>query len=768
MPYRKVTHALAGSGRSWQGLRTAASVAALIAGVTMAGATAQAQESGQADARPVSQDGAGDYAYAPIVVTAQRRSEAQVDVPISVTTLSPDLLETSSVTALNDIARITPGLRFDSSGGGFFQPSIRGIGTAVTTSGGGGNVGIYVDGFYSPNPLATNMQLLKLQSIQVLKGPQGTLFGRNTTGGAILIQTAEPDTETAGEVNLRYGRYNEVRAQGYLTYGISDRVAMDFEGMYSRGDGYRRDISSGKRVGDYRNWSARIGLKAELSDTVSLLLRYNHEQVNDPNALLVNSYRGPDIASGAPFFAPPGSYTFDKNRIASGSVPEFWRSNIDVLQATLQADLGFADFTSYSQYRKEDVDSSIEVDYSGVDILQLGLPNDNETWSQEFLLNSKPGTPLQWTAGLFYFQNRDTYVTLIDSARVGLNNRPRLGGSSTTTKSYAAFVDATYEIVPRLFLTGGLRYAKDEVDDAYWNPSFLLGFDPTTRNYVPSISDGRVTPRFVVRYKPDDDTSVYASYTKGYKAAIIDVGGSCQIVQTNFRCNDVQPEKITAYEVGVKHDSRAVSLELSGFYYDYKNLQVSILRTGTAEIVNAAESEIYGIDGQVRLRVSSAFEVNAGGAWTHARYKRFPVAPVYLPCVPRNGVETCLASGSTFDIVPTNLTNVTMQRTPEFTGNLGARYTAELGGGELALSGNLYYSSKFFFGPSGVQLVQKGYETLALRAQWTDPSDKFMLAVWGDNVTNSRFMTGTQYSSFGIGANWNKPVTYGVEVGYKF
>ena len=710
-----------------------------------------------------------------IIVTAQRREERSVDVPITITALSQSTLETANVQQLSDISRVTPSLRFDNAGA-FFQPTIRGIGTAVTTSGGGGNVGIYVDGFYSPNPLATNMQLMKVQSIQVLKGPQGTLFGRNTTGGAILVQTAEPSIETAGEVKASYGRYNEAKLQGYLTYGISDKVAMDFEGLYSRGDGWQHDINGNRRVGDYRNWSARIGLKAELSDSVSVLIRYQHIDLDDPRPLLTASYTGPDIASGAPFFAAPGQFTFDKNRIATGSVDEFFKSSSDVLQGTIKADLGFADLTSYSQYRKETVDASIELDYSGVDVFQLGLPNGNETWSQEFLLNSKPGGKLQWTAGLFYFQNRDTYITLIDNARMGLNNRIRLGGSSTTTRSYAAFLDATYEITPQLFVTAGARYARDKVTDAYWNtrflaPSYTLGNGtvvaaPGGVVPVPDISNSRVTPRVVIRYKPDDRSSVYASYTRGYKAAIIDVGGTCQ--NAPFICSNVKPETIDAFEIGFKHDDRVLSVELSGFYYNYKDLQVSIFRSGTAEIVNAAKSRIYGVDGQIRYRFGEHFDLSAGAAWTHARYTEFNNAPIYSPCVPILGLAGCAANGISFIVVPTQLKNVTMQRTPEFTGNVGARYRTEIGGGDLALSGNLYYSSKFFFGPSGIQFPQKGYESLSLRAQWTDPSDHYTIAVYGDNVTNARYKTQVQYASFGIGTNWNKPVTYGVELGAKF
>ncbi|WP_171769932.1 TonB-dependent receptor domain-containing protein, partial [Shigella flexneri] len=151
-------------------------------------------------------------------------------------------------------------------------------------------------------------------------------------------------------------------------------------------------------------------------------------------------------------------------------------------------DLGFANLTSYSQYRSENSVMSQDLDYSGADIFQLGLPNINETWSQELLLTSKAGPKLQWTAGLFYFQNTDTYITYINNAGNAPNERIRLGGSSTTVKSYAAFLDATYEFTPQLFLTAGARYSQDKIVDAYWNRSFT-----DIRVPVPNISNNKLT-----------------------------------------------------------------------------------------------------------------------------------------------------------------------------------------------------------------------------------------------------------------------------------
>ncbi len=742
-----------------------------------------------------------------IVVTAQRRDEKSLDVPVTVTSLSAATLETANVQSLSDIAKVTPGLRFDFASG-YSQPTIRGVGTAVVSSGAVGNVGIYIDGFYSPNPIATDLQLLKTRSIQVLKGPQGTLFGRNTTGGAILVQTADPSTETGGEAKISYGRYNEVKGQAYATFGLGEKVAMDVEGMYSRGDGFATNIGTNKRVGDYENWSARVGLKAELSDSISVLLRYQHNSIDDPTSTLISGYRdteptpgqvyvGPagtgaprsfTITQGAPFFATPGQITYDPNKVAWGTQPsdqQFFRSKSDIIQGTIKADLGFANLTSYTQYRKEDADSRIEGDYSGAEVFDIGLPNDNMTFTQELLLTSKAGSRLQWTTGLFYVKNRDTYRVFFDFfPALGVTSRSFEFGSSSVSQSIAAYADLTYEVSPKFFITAGARYAHDWQKDVRSQAFFQPNVIATPAN-LDTVKGDRVTPRVVLRYKPTEEMSVYASYSKGYKAAFLDLGGGT----TN---RTVKPEKIDAFEVGLKFDNRRISFEAAGFYYDYKDLQVSLYQSGQALIVNAASAKIYGLDAQIRVNVSDHFSFNAGANIIHARYKDFRNAPIYTPCFtistavnPATGRfldpnASCgvfdptsinynpAGAGQAYPITPTQLNDVTMQRAPSFTGNIGARYRADLAGGELQLSGNLYYSSKFFFGPSGIQFPQKGYEVLSLRAQWSDASDHYQIAVYGDNVTNSRYKTGVQYGNNGIGANWSKPTTYGIEFGVKF
>jgi iron complex outermembrane recepter protein len=719
-----------------------------------------------------------------IVVTAQRRSEKMVDVPISITALSSEQLATANVQNLADIQQLTPSLRFDNQVG-FFQPTIRGIGTAVTTSGGGSNVGIYINGFYSPNPLAADFQLMNVTDVQVLKGPQGTLFGHNTTGGAILVTTAEPSAEPHAEAKISYGSYNAQRFQGYGTTGLGSIAALDVEGIFTKGNGFITNIvDDDNHVGAYQDWSVRTGLKLNFSDKVSAVLRYTLSREDDPTAILTNSNTDTTIdpTTGKPWgvttLQAPGLYTTNPNQVAN-NLPTFITSDTNIAQLTVKADLNFADLTSYSQWRRENVNQSENLDQTGLPIFQLGLPIDNSTISQEFLLTSKPGTRLQWTAGAFYFTNKDEWFTFIDNFSNTPVGRVTLGGSGSTTENIAGFFDATYALTPdKWFLTVGARYSHDTVKDAFWDTPFT-----TQHNYEPDINSDKVTPRVVLRYKPTDQSSVYASYTEGYKAAIIDVGGSCQDGPA-YQCNPIHPEDVHAFEVGYKLESHTFSNQVAAFYYDYKNLQVSeFLGAAQAYIVNAASSKIYGLEDELHWQVVEHVEVNGGASWTHARYETFGTtvngvlfgAPIYASCpadtstLPPKYQAYCGPGSFAYVNQDTILHGAHMQHVPDWTATLGPRFTTgPTHTGEYSVSANIYYTSEFYFSPSGTQFLQPSYTTVALRTEWKDPSRRYTVALYGENLTDARYRTQVQENGFGIGASWSAPTTWGIELGAKF
>ncbi len=729
-----------------------------------------------------------------IIVTAQRREEKQRDVPISITTLNPQQLQTANVTTLSDITKLTPALRFDAAGSNV-QPSIRGVGTAIATSGAGPNVGIYVDGFFQSNPAVADFQLLKVQSIQVLEGPQGTLFGRNTTGGAILVTTADPSSETSGEIKLSYASFNSLKAQAHTTFGLTKNIAMDIEGIYHSGDGYVRNLIP--KVGDGRfvNWSVRSGIKANLSSNVSVLLRFTHSVTDDPSPLLTNAYvdttgganylssvtaagratYGIANTTGRPlvyFYTPAAFYATAPGTINSSERPVF-KNTSDSVQGTIKADLGFANLTSYSQFRRDRTVNRQELGETAFPSFYIYIGVDDATISQEFLLSSKAGTPLQWTAGVNYYQSRDTWD--VRAALAGSEEGP-FGGSSTTTKSTAVFADLTYQLSDQIFVTVGGRYSHDVVGNAYFKTNQFTPFTgytgPNGQNIpfagaagtvipVKDLANDSFTPRAVIRYKPSDNSSIYASFTRGFKAGILNVGGLSQL--------PVKPETINAYEIGYKYGDRSLSVDLAGFYYDYKNLQVSSYQFGAAIINNAASSEIYGLEGQLAYRVSEDFKLNANVSYTHARYKSFPGAPYYNFCDPAavSGDLLCVQGAGTLAQTTINASGYHVQRSPDFTASIGAEYGMDLGRGRLNLSGNLFYSSAFYFDPVQ-QFKQEGYEVLSLRAQWVDASKRYTVAVFGDNVTGRRYKTQVLANTVGVGNTWSPPATWGVTVGTKF
>jgi len=440
---------------------------------------------------------------------------------------------------------------------------------------------------------------------------------------------------------------------------------------------------------------------------------------------------------------------------------------------------------SYTQYRTDDSPYYGDLDATAFPLFNILVDVADETVSQEVVLNSKPGTRLQWTAGANYFQISDQWDVYASFASPFIP----FGGSTTTTTSYAAFVDGTYQIADRWYVTAGARYSNDTVSDASFrtnqSTTFYEGPNgeiiPVDRNVTPpgstinvdDLHNDSVTPRFVLRYEPNDVSSIYASYTRGYKAGILNVGGLSQ--------QPVAPEEINAYEIGYKFDNRTLAVDLASFFYEYSDLQFSSFQNGAAQIRNAESSEVYGAEGQFRWRASDALSLYGGVAYTHAEYTSFENAPLYAYCDP-NG-PALGTPGSAITCVDIALggfglggiTQVTadasgrqMQRSPEWTANLGASYDInDVAGGVATLSGNLYYTSEFFF-DANEQFKQDAYSVLSLRAQWVDPSNRYTLAVFGDNVTDEDYQTQVLFNTLGIGSVWAQPSTYGVSVSARF
>ncbi len=675
-----------------------------------------------------------------VIVTAQRRSERLQDVPITITNLSSKQLKDANIQDLGQIQKVTPALRFDNQGP-FAQATIRGIGSAIVTSGSGSNVGIYIDGFYSPNPVGSDFQLLNVDNIQVLKGPQGTLFGRNTTGGAILVTTSKPSHTPSGMVDASYGSYNAQRYQAYFTTGLTDNVAVDLGGQFSKGDGFIRNIATGSdKDGRFQNWSWRAGVKVDLTKDISVLLRYQHQSTDDPYSQLNGAY----VYHGQPLTVDagvPGAIIATRPDEVSITDKVLATTNNNLYQMTTTADLSFATLTSYTQYKDEKSVFQQDFNVATPNLIEDNVPIRDQTFSQEFLLTSKPGGPLQWTTGAFFLDYRDRF-----EARLSIGGPPffKVAGSYSDTRSTAFFVDATYQVLEKLYLTAGVRYSHDEMRDPFYEPG---GGKPV---YGSTLNGDPVTPRVVLRYAFDSQSSVYGSFTRGYKAGLYNLGGQDAV-------HKIRPESVNAFEVGYKHSERVFSLDASAFYYDYTDLQVAsysfVNGVPLGTIANAAKSTIKGVEGQAHYRPISDFEINVSAAYLDAKYDHFKNDPV-------------ITIGPNAGPIP-DAKGYVMQRAPKFTASVGARYSHELAGGQMALSGNVYYTSKFFF-DTAQQVSQDDYATLGLRAEWTDPSNRYTVAVYGDNVTNTHYLTQAVPETFSAPTSWSAPATVAGEIRVRF
>lgn len=702
-----------------------------------------------------------------IVVTAQRRQELARDVPITITTADATDLRQANVDSLIDLPKLAPGVRIDQQGA-YTQATIRGIGTTLVQTGVGSSVGTYIDGFYLPNSLSLNFNFLNVQNVQVLKGPQGTLFGRNTTGGAILITTAEPKDELGGILDVSYERFDAKKIQGYMTGGLGAGLSASIEGLWEKGDSFtRRNVYDGSLVtgagyapgsqvdhpGAYENWSVRASVKAELSDRVSFLLRYWHQDRDDPRGYTDGTYTADGIVYSAADSIPGSVFAFGRGRVANDSAMQF-RLKTDTVQLTGKFDLDFADLASYTMYREETISQVFDSDYSSRALLSLNLPEKDKIMSQEFLLNSKPGSRLQYTAGVFLFQHEVHADVLLGA---GSQNFFPFSATGVKVRTYAAFADATYEVVNDVFLTGGLRYSHDEVKRPFYQTTPGV---PGTFTFQSDRKDDKLSPRVVLRYKPSEDWSLYASFTKGFKSAIPDY-------RATSGGDYLEPESVKAFEAGFKYGRGGFSFEGAGFYYDYKNLQNGYYTVGETILSNAGKARIQGAEGAVHYEFASGFEVSANATYLDAKYDEYPQAGFYVTnFIPDNDGDGRLEfAGFTPTNAPAN--GKLVQHAPKFSGSVSARYTTELASGKLVLGANLYHTSRVYFDAAN-QLSQRAYDIASARVEWTDPSEHITLAVYGDNLFDETYVTQLQQGQVGVGTIWGQPATWGVSARYKF
>ena len=705
-----------------------------------------------------------------IIVTAQRRAERLEDVPVSIVALTGEGLEKTGVQRLSDLGQIAAGVQIN-RGGSFTQPAIRGITTLTLGYGFENNTAVYVDGFYQPDMVTINGDLANLASVQVLKGPQGALYGRNAMAGAIVIETLVPSQEAVGKAQISYGRFNDIRAQAYVSVPLGEDLAISLAGSLRRNDGYIRDIDTGAHVAPLNNRSLRAKLHYAPGETFKVTLGYNHGFVEDARGTTYTINARANPAFGVPP-SPPRASARDTH---SGTIPSDASGWVDEYTGKIEIDTGIGTLTSYTGYAHRLSHSTFDFDASRPIISQSFDDSINErTFQQTIDYSINAIDNLDLIIGAFYYHDR------LDHDPGGANTVTATGISRTSfiylgSDAYALYADATYKLGESLFLTGSLRYSSEkrhinffEVDGPA--PGVVTVAAPVSKN----AKFKSTTPRVVLRYELAPRTSIYASWAKGFRAGVFN-----NVVQTNAALVfPVRPEKLTAYEVGFKTASSTLQFDIAAYIYDFRDLQVGLTGlipggvTPVQTLNNAKKAKSYGVDGQLTWNPLEGLSLRAGAAWTHARYTDF-----------NNAVGTGLNATTGLNVggQTQNWNGQQMARAPNFTGNAGFSYEQELAGGKLAMSGNVNYTSSYVVanaslfgptGPAGLQNKQRyrqgAYAIANAQINWTDPSDHVTIGVFADNLTNTRYNFVLSGSAFGDYAQGNEPATYGVRGGFKF
>jgi iron complex outermembrane receptor protein len=704
----------------------------LAAGLLVTSALTPAWAHAQTTPSPAPAQRAASTDIGEVVVTAQRREERLFEVPISITAITADTIQQAGVVNGRDLTTITPGLNAATQGFAF-QPSIRGVTSTSTTIGDETNVALYVDNVYSPFQAGNSFNLGAIERIEVLKGPQGTLFGRNATGGAIRVFTEAPSFTPKMKFSADYGFDIESReVNAYGSGPITDTLAGSLNIYGYKDNGYVDNLTPGEgNVADTNQFTARGKLLWRPTDSIDVTLGLYTSNYNSSASFATGIYQG--VLSGK---NTPGVIVADTRlfpyKVALNFNPYVkTTSSGGFLRAEWHGDgLNLASTTSYTRYA---LNALLDSDRTNLNVGRFPVQGRNIVVTQEFEASSDTENKLNYSAGLFLYQNK---------AR-----NPGATHAEVDSSSWAAFGELYFDVTEQLRLIGGYRYTAEEKDAFASNAltRYSQGDDWTSSTY-----------RATVQYKFNAENNVYFSYNTGFKSGVISPGVSAALTQT------VEPEEITAYEIGARSRLGPLTIQAAAFRYEYDNIQVQINNiTGnsgpTTLIENAATAEIEGAELQVGGRFGEHLTGELGVSWLPtAEYTAYN-GTVFVPNAGGNGATA----------VKRDLSGTRVIRSPELTYNLTLSYTTALAGGEFRASGTYFYSDDFFFVAGGA-VSQDNYNTLNARVSWTTPDDRATFSLWARNVTDEFYYLQMGANTTGYSGSYAQPRVVGVGVSLKY
>lgn len=736
------------------------------------------------------QDAPADQSDSEIIVTAQKRAQSLSDVSLSVSAVGQDALAQTNTIGLEGLQNIVPSISFGNDFN-FAKLFIRGIGLSSSLPGVDPSVALHVDGAVVSLPQAQLGSMFDLERVEVLRGPQGTLYGRNATGGTVNLITAKPTDQLDGYVRQTFGGdaflvQTDAAVGGPIAEGVAARIAV--QRIIRKGYGINE--FNGNDIDNARQWSARAHLQFKPSDRFTMLLT-GELHTEDDRSLAIKfreiSFPGTTTASLTSLGqrtnadGSPVSFASDVRNLNTNFDPINDRKQWSVTGAmTLDASdaLTLKSITSYRNFRAyffHDFDMSSYLGYplAQTSATQTSANHWQPVWqnqfSQDLMANIETGG-LHAVTGLFYLKEHIRVENHIGFDP--LNNtdpfRVKFDGKMDV-ETWAAYANLTYDVSDQFSIKAGGRYSweKRRYISNTGIGAAATGFvqDPLQWDAEKTWTD--FSPSLGFEFRPNQDLMAYFNWSRGFKSGTAEIGS--RRTSTAQTTPFVDPEKVEAFEGGLKYDGGPFQANLAVFYHRLKNAQfqrtfpIPVPPFFSSKLENAAQSRAYGAELEWRWKVSPAFSLDGSVAYLDSKFTKF---------FSKDPLNAALFGPSGSSVPDQDLSGNYTRMSPKWSVNINPSYRADLAGGSsLKFGVNFAYRSKQYHTEfNDDRLAQDGYVMLDANVMWKDPSDRYSINLWVKNLTNELVWSGSYAvaTSRTIGGTLMPPRTYGVTLGAEF
>lgn len=721
-----------------------------------------------------------DNLLSEVVISARRRQETAQDVPIPLTVIGGALVQDAGAFNVNRLKELIPSVQLYSSNPRNTGLNIRGLGSSfgLTNDGLDPGVGFYVDGVYYARPAATTLDFIDVEQIEVVRGPQGTLFGKNTTAGAFVVTTRKPSFTPGANYELSYGDFGYIQAKASVTGPLSKKVAARISFSGTQRDGLIKNVATDKSVNDINNLGARAQILWNPTSKIAITLAGDvTSQKPDGYAQVYAgkvktkraAYRQFDAIIADLNYTLPSENPFD--RVIDHDTP--WKSGNELGGASLNIDfkIGTGTLTSTSAWRYWNWDPSNDRDFTGLQALAKSQnPSKHQNWSQELRYAGQFSKTVSGVIGVFVIgqelntngveESGSAQWRFSQSSSSPLWQTPGLfegygikTNSSIKSLSAAAFAQVDWEIVKGLHVLPGLRFNYDEKKVNYERVTYggLQTSDPalialkkgvySDQAYTADAKENNLSGQFTISYRPGKYINIFATYSLGFKPVGVNVAGlPTKAGKADTSLAVIKPEGVNHFEIGFKTSPTSNSiLNLTIYNTDIKNYQTNVqspeLGVNRGYLANAEKVNVRGIELDANIRVNKYLLFYGAGSYTEGKYVLFTNAPLPLE-------ET----GNTEAGVQVAFKDVSGGRLPgisKWAGSLGGEFN--LSGKIVGRTGNYFlavessYRSEFSSSPSPSQYLNvNGYALLNARLGFR-ATEGLAIYVWGKNVLNQNY-----------------------------